>query len=196
MDVEGATVRGEDIPTPCEPKEPIVPISDCTASILQPSSAIHLPIRPSLAPYQAMALAYPALQLFYLLPGNQQGNPPALLPVYSSLHHGQPLFLPALTCGATQQTHLEVTDSSQKYPSEGRVAKEEYCVGTQVRSEKLRGDFFRPWENACSATVLPKLKKSSSFRPWEEPSPPTPLHKDGEEDECVTDMMKGMVIGP
>ena len=141
-----------------------------------------------------MALAYPALQLFYLLPGGHQGRSPALLPVCSSLQHGQPLFLPALTCGQAQQARLEVAHPSQ-YLSEGRISKKECCVGSQAKSEKLKGEFFRPWENACSATPQPKLKTSPSFRPWEEPSHPTSLYKDGEEDGCVTDLMKGMVIG-
>ena len=64
---------------------------------------------------------------------------------------------------------------------------------------KLRGEFFRPWENASSVTVLSKPKQtdqaaSSNFRPWEQASPPTLLHKDAKEDDCVTDMMKGMAI--
>ena len=191
MVVEGGTVGGEDTPTPCEPREP------SRTSI--PPTASHLPIHQSLVPYKpmghSMALAYPALQLFYLLPGGHQGRSPALLPVYSSLHHGQPLFLPALTCGQAQQAHLEVAHPSQ-YLSEGRISKKECCVGSQAKSEKLRGEFFRPWENACSATPQSKLKISPSFRPWEEPSLPTPLNKDGEEDQCVTNLMKGMkVIG-
>ena len=100
-----------------EPREPIVPKSNCTASLLQSPPV----------PSQPMALAYPALQLFYLFPG-VQGSPPTLLPVLSSLPHRQPLFLPPLTCGPTQS----------------------------------RGEFFRPWENACSGTA----------------SPSTPLDKD------------------
>ena len=31
-------------------------------------------------------------------------------------------------------------------------------------------------------------------RPWEEASSSTASHKDAEEDKCVADMMKGMVI--
>ena len=145
-----------------------------------------------------MVLAYPALQLFYLLPGNQQGSSPALLPVYSSMPHGQPLFLPALTCGAAQRTHLDTTDLSQKNLSEGKIEKEDSCLGSQGRSEKFRGEFFRPWEYACSVAVLSKSKPSQpkcpNFRPWEEASPSTASQKDAEEDKCVADMMKGMVI--
>ena len=137
-----------------EPREPIVPKSNCTASLLQSPPV----------PSQPMALAYPALQLFYLFPG-VQGSPPTLLPVLSSLPHRQPLFLPPLTCGPTQS----------------------------------RGEFFRPWENACSGTALSKPKPSQAvcpnFRPWEEASPSTPLDKDAEEDDFFTKMMKGMVIG-
>ena len=159
MVLEDKTVRG-----PCEPRELIVPKIDCIASLRQSSSVSHLPIHPSHVPYQPMALAYPALQLFYLFPG-VQGSPPTLLPVLSSLPHRQPLFLPPLTCGPTQS----------------------------------RGEFFRPWENACSGTALSKPKPSQAvcpnFRPWEEASPSTPLDKDAEEDDFFTKMMKGMVIG-
>jgi len=200
MVVKETTECGEDFPIPCEPRGPIV--TESTASSLQSSLATHLPIQPSpsLTPSQPMALAYPALQLFYLLPGNQPGSPPALLPVYSSLPHGQPLFLPALTCGAAQQqTNLEETDRLQKSQSEEKIAKEEPCVGNQVRFQKSRGEFFRPWENACTVTVVSKPKPKGAecpkFRPWEEASPPTLLHKNADEGKCVTDMMKGMVIG-
>ena len=107
-----------------EPREPIVPKSNGSASLFQSPPV----------PSQPMALAYPALQLFYLVPG-VQGSPPTLLPVLSSLPHRQPLFLPPLTCGPTQS----------------------------------RGEFFRPWENACSGGL---------GRPWEEASRSTPLDKD------------------
>ena len=179
----GAMVsEGETVCGPCQPREPIVPKSNCTASLLQSPPVTHLPIHSSLVPSQPMALAYPALQLFYLLPG-EQGSPPVLLPVLSSLPHGQPLFLPPLTCGPTPL---------QKSQSEG-------SVGGDTRFEKLKGEFFRPWENACSGTALSKPKPSQAvcpnFRPWEEASPSTPLDKDAEEDDFVTKMMKGMVIG-
>ena len=134
-----------------EPREPIVPKSNCTASLLQSPPV----------PSQPMALAYPALQLFYLFPG-VQGSPPTLLPVLSSLPHRQPLFLPPLTCGPTQS----------------------------------RGEFFRPWENACSGALSKQsLAECQKFRPWEEAFSSTQLHKGIEEDNCVTNMMKGMVIG-
>ena len=118
-----------------EPREPIVPKSNCTASLLQSPPV----------PSQPMALAYPALQLFYLFPG-VQGSPPTLLPVLSSLPHRQPLFLPPLTCGPTQS----------------------------------RGEFFRPWENACSGTASPStpLDKDAAVDCEQEASPSTPLDKD------------------
>ena len=179
----GAMVsEDETVCGPCEPREPIVPNSNCTASLLQSPPVTHLPIHSSLVPSQPMALAYPALQLFYLLPG-EQGSPPVLLPVLSSLPHGQPLFLPPLTCGPTPL---------QKSESEG-------SVGGDTRFEKLRGEFFRPWENGCSGAIMSKLKPSlaecQKFRPWEEASSPTQLSKGIEEDNCVTNMMKGMTIG-
>ena len=186
--------------TSCGPREssqPNVHSSDCVSSFLPPSSVAHLPIHPSsLLPCQPLASTYPALQLFYLLPGEHHDSPPVLVPVTSSLPHQQPLFLPALTCGPPRQTHLEVRNSSLESPSERR---EESCFGSQAPS-KSREEFFRPWENACSVTVLSEPKQtdqaaSPKFRPWEQASPPTLLHKDAKEDDCVTDMMKGMVIG-
>jgi len=163
-------VCGEDFPILCKLSEPIGPGS--TASFLH-SSSVNYP-NPSLTPSQPVALAHPALQLFYLLPGNQQGSPHALVPVYSSLPHGQPLYLPALTCGGTQQTNLEAADPSQNNLSEERMAKEESYVGSHVRSVKSRGEFFRPWENI---TVLSKSKPRRAgypnFQPWEEASSPT-----------------------
>ena len=192
MIVEDTVVCGKDFPILCGFSEPIGPGN--TASFLQTSSA-NYPY-PSLTPSQPVALAYPALQLFYLLPGNQQGSPPALVPVYSSFPHGQPLYLPALTCGAAQQTDLKATDPLQNNLSEGRMAKEESCIESLVRSEKSRGGFFRPWENVTtlSRTNLNRAK-FPKFRPWEEVSSPTLIHKDAEEDKHVMDMMKGMVIG-
>ena len=181
-DLDAMVLEDKTVCGPRESRELIVPKIDCIASLRQSSSVSHLPIHPSQVPYQPMALAYPALQLFYLLPG-EQGSPPVLLPVLSSLPHGQPLFLPPLTCGPTPL---------QKSQSEG-------SVGGDTRFEKLRGEFFRPWENACSGTALSKPKPSQAvcpnFRPWEEASPSTPLDKDAEEDDFFTKMMKGMVIG-
>ena len=183
--------------TSCGPREssqPNVHRSDCVTSFLPPSPVAHLPIHPSsLLPCQPMTPTYPALQLFYLLPGEHHDSPPVLVPVTSSLPHQQPLFLPALTCGPPRQTHLEVRNSSLKSPSEGR---EEF---KHQAPTKLRGEFFRPWENACSVTVLSKPKQtdqaaSPKFRPWEQASPPALLHKAAKEDDCVTDMMKGMGI--
>ena len=197
MALEHMTVCGEDIPNQSKPREPIAPVR--TAPFLQSSSASHPPIHPSPSPTssQHMALAYPALQLFYLLPGNQQGSPPALLPVYSCLPHGQPLYLPAVTCGRAQQTDLEVADPIQKSLGEGTIEKEQSCLGSQLRSKKFRGKFFRPWENACSVTVWsksePTVAECPNFRPWEQASRPSLLHKDAE--EGVTDMIKGMAIG-
>ena len=148
--VGDTAVHGEDFPILRGLQEPIVP--ENTASFVPPSSISHMPTYPcpSLTPTQRMAPVYPALQLFYLLPGSQEGSPPALAPVYSSLPHGQPLFVPALTCGAAQRTHLDTTELSQKNLSEGKIEKEDSCLGSQGRSEKFRGQFFRPWENACS----------------------------------------------
>ena len=138
----GAMVsEDETVCGPCEPREPIVPNSNCTASLLQSPPVTHLPIHSSLVPSQPMALAYPALQLFYLLPG-EQGSPPVLHPVLSSLHHGQPLFLPPLTCGPTPL------------------------------QKSQRGEFFRPWERVqgrgCSAQVtqfLGSFNNSSNTGP-------------------------------
>ena len=173
---EDTTTCGGDSPISCKPREPIV--LETTASSFQSTPASHLPTHPppSLTPSLPMALAYPALQLFYLLPGTQQGSPPALLPVYSSLTQGQPLFLPALNCGAVQETLLEATGPSPKNFSEGRLSKAEPYAGSHVRSEKSRGGFFRPWE---SVTVELKSKPSKAgcpkFRPWEEASSHTSL---------------------
>merc|ERR1712126_88849 len=99
-----------------------------------------------------MVLTCPALQLFYLLPGDQNGGLPLLVPVMSSLPHQQPLFLPPLTFAPARQTHLEVINSSHESLREARV---ESSVESQPQS-KSRGKFFRPWENACSVTGLPK----------------------------------------
>jgi len=197
-DLDAMVLEDKTVCGPCESTELIVPKIDCIASLRQSSSVPHLPIHPSHVPYQPMALAYPALQLFYLLPG-AQGSSPVLLPVVSSLPHRQPLFLPPLTCGAAQQTNLEVTTPLQKSPSEGRIAKVVSCVGSKARFTNLRGEFFRPWENGCSGAIMSKLKPSlaecQKFRPWEEASSPTQLSKGIEEDNCVTNMMKGMTIG-
>ena len=106
-DLDAMVLEDKTVCGPCESTDLIVPKIDCIASLRQSSSVPHLPIHPSHVPYQPMALAYPALQLFYLLPG-AQGSPPVLLPVISSLPHKQPLFLPPLTSGAAQ-TNLEVT---------------------------------------------------------------------------------------
>ena len=191
-DLDAMVLEDKTVCGPCESTELIVPKIDCIASLRQSSSVPHLPIHPSHVPYQPMALAYPALQLFYLLPG-AQGSPPVLLPVVSSLPHRQPLFLPPLTCGAAQQTNLEVTTSLQ---SEGRIAKVESCVGSKARFANLKGEFFRPWENACSGALSKQsLTECQKFRPWEEAFSSTQLHKGIEEDNCVTNMMKGMVIG-
>ena len=130
--------------TACGLRESIkVHRSDCVSSFLPPSSVAHLPIHPSsLLPCQPMASTYPALQLFYLLPGEHHDSPPVLVPVTSSFPHQQLLFLPPLTCGPPRQTHLEVRNSSLKSLSEGREESKHQAPS------KLRGEFFRPWENA------------------------------------------------
>merc|ERR1719234_963262 len=124
-------ICGGDSAISCKPREPI----ENTASSFQSTSGSHLPIHPypSVTPSLPMALVYPALQLFYLLPGNQQGSPPALLPVCSSSSHGQPLFLPALNCGAALQANLETIGPLPKnFQSEEIIGKkEESCIGSR-----------------------------------------------------------------
>ena len=157
-----------------QPIEPAFPGSGCTNNIFpQPFSAAHLPIHPhNLTPCKRSIPVYPALQLFYLLPGSQLGCPPDLVPVCSPSPYGQPLFVPAF--GEAQRTYPRVQDWPTKWcQSNVRIAKEEHTVGSQVKS--FKGEFFRPWENATSSAHEMSNSEVNqagrpTFRPWEEAS--------------------------